>query len=183
MTTDPKGASGAAKAQLHLIPLPALEACSGALALGAKKYGERNWANASPGSSTYISAALRHIHAWQSGEDLDPESGLSHLGHAMAGLAIMLDAKALGTLVDERIRREGLQDLKKSLEAIQAARAAKADADWKTSFKGYCKGEVVEVVEGTTLGNAAEQAVKEGFAVRGRTQHDDRFSIAFIKNV
>lgn len=106
MTTDPKGSSGASKAQLHLIPLAAQIECAGALALGKAKYGERNWANASPGSSTYIAASLRHILAWQSGEDLDPESGLSHLGHAMAGLAIMLDAKALGTLVDERVRPE-----------------------------------------------------------------------------
>jgi hypothetical protein len=100
---DPKGAAGSAKAQLHLIPLAALESCAGALALGRAKYGERNWANASPGSSTYISASLRHILAWQSGEDNDPESGLSHLGHAMAGLAIMLDAMKLGTLIDERV--------------------------------------------------------------------------------
>jgi hypothetical protein len=91
---DPKGAAGSAKAQLHLIPLAALESCAGALALGRAKYGERNWANASPGSSTYISASLRHN---------DPESGLSHLGHAMAGLAIMLDAMKLGTLIDERV--------------------------------------------------------------------------------
>ena len=33
---------------------------------------------------------MRHMAAWQAGEDLDPESGRNHLGHAMCNLLQML---------------------------------------------------------------------------------------------
>lgn len=76
---------------------------AGAHQLGAEKYGERNWVQNKVQTNTYISAMLRHIAAYKEGEDLDPESGISHLGHVMAGCAILLDAQKAGTLVDNRV--------------------------------------------------------------------------------
>jgi hypothetical protein len=102
--TDPKGEVGKSKPQLHLIPRVSLEAQAGALQLGAKKYGEANWRYNTVCQSTYISAIMRHTAAFQDGEDLDPESGLSHLGHVMASCAIILDAAKCGTLVDDRVK-------------------------------------------------------------------------------
>jgi hypothetical protein len=101
--TDPKGKVGQTKPQLHLIPKVSLEEQAAALQCGKIKYGERNWVQNKVCQSTYISAMLRHIAAFQDGEDLDPESGASHLGHVMAGCAIILDAKKVGTLVDDRV--------------------------------------------------------------------------------
>lgn len=54
-------------------------------AFGAKKYERNNWMK----GFTYtrsLAAALRHTYAFLWGEDLDPESGLPHLAHAIASL-------------------------------------------------------------------------------------------------
>ena len=51
-------------------------------------------------------AAMRHIMAWNDGEDVDPESGHSHLGHAMAALAMLCDNIAEGTSTEGRYGRE-----------------------------------------------------------------------------
>lgn len=101
---DTKGEVGKSKPQLHLIPRVSLEAQAGALELGRHKYGESNWRYNTVCQSTYISAIMRHTAALQDGEDLDPESGISHLGHIMAGCAIILDAAKCGTLVDDRVK-------------------------------------------------------------------------------
>jgi dATP/dGTP diphosphohydrolase len=100
---DPKGEAGKQKPQLHLVPSVALVECAKALKCGADKYTERNWANAEVCQSTYLSAILRHVGEIQDGEDIDPESGASHLGHIMANCAILLDARKCGTLVDDRV--------------------------------------------------------------------------------
>ena len=36
-----------------------------------------------------LACALRHLAAFQRGEDLDPESGLPHLAHAMCNLRML----------------------------------------------------------------------------------------------
>ncbi len=71
---------------------------------GADKYGERNWLIDHIKASTYVGAIRRHLKAWSEGEDLDPESGRPHLSHIRACCAIVLDAKAHGTLIDNRNR-------------------------------------------------------------------------------
>ena len=48
---------------------------------GAKKYSRNNWKKGFKVSRS-LAAALRHIFAFLSGQTNDPESGLSHLGHA-----------------------------------------------------------------------------------------------------
>lgn len=51
------------------------------MAFGAKKYAAHNWRGGIE-RSRLVSAALRHILAYNEGEDVDPETGLSHLDHA-----------------------------------------------------------------------------------------------------
>jgi hypothetical protein len=103
--TDPKKAYGQDKAQLHLLPTSGLVAAAGALSLGGSKYGYWNWRGTTVAPSTYVGAAMRHLLAWRDGEDIDPESGVSHLGHVMANCAIILDAIEHGTLVDDRPKK------------------------------------------------------------------------------
>ena len=55
------------------------------LTFGAKKYAPNNWQKCED-TSRYKDALLRHIYAYLGGEQLDPESGLPHLGHAAFGL-------------------------------------------------------------------------------------------------
>lgn len=102
MRQDPKGEAAKLKPQLQLIP-PALNyATAGALALGAKKYGPWNWRANKIEIMTYVGAIRRHLDAFVEGENLDDESGVSHLGHIAACCGIMLDAQPEGTLVDNR---------------------------------------------------------------------------------
>lgn len=52
---------------------------------GAKKYSRGNWKKGFKITRS-LAAALRHIFAYLGGEDNDPESGLSHLGHAVCSI-------------------------------------------------------------------------------------------------
>ena len=74
---------------------------------GADKYGERNWRVDPIKSSTYEAAILRHFMAYfYDREDVDPDSGYSHLYHIRACCAVMLDAEIHGTLIDDRGRTQ-----------------------------------------------------------------------------
>ena len=73
------------KAPLAWIPRECTEGIAKVLAFGAEKYDKDNWRKGIP-MSKCISASLRHINAYNDGEDLDPESGLPHIDHALCGL-------------------------------------------------------------------------------------------------
>lgn len=99
---NPKDLAGRSKPQLHLIPLPALLSVSRVMELGSAKYGPHNWRDQPIGHTPYISAMMRHLIAFSGGEDLDPESGQSHLAHIASGAMILLDAREAGTAKDDR---------------------------------------------------------------------------------
>lgn len=67
--------------------------------------GSFNWRRTGVCASTYVHAILRHLNAWRDGEDLDPESGRSHIAHVACCCNILLDAAACGTLDDDRNKR------------------------------------------------------------------------------
>lgn len=100
--SNPKQAFADNKIPLHLWPTHV--SALGALALldGAGKYGRANWRAVGVRATTYIDALGRHVAAWAEGEDTDPQSGLPHLAHALACIAIIVDAQAAGKLTDDR---------------------------------------------------------------------------------
>lgn len=102
MTTNPKDLIGVTKPPLHLVPAAATLEESLVFELGKRKYGPYNWRLHPVRFTIYLDAALRHILSALDGEDIDPESGRSHIAHARACMAIILDAKATGNLVDDR---------------------------------------------------------------------------------
>lgn len=53
-----------------------------------KKYPPNNWRKGLP-YSKYYAALRRHLLAWWTGEDIDPESGLPHLHHALCNLSFL----------------------------------------------------------------------------------------------
>lgn len=102
---DPKGAAGALKAPMHLIPPYALEQTAWVHKFGAEKYGPYNWRKTGVCATTYVSAIIRHLDAWRDGQDMDPESGISHIAHIASSCNILLDAGHCGTLQDDRNKK------------------------------------------------------------------------------
>ena len=78
------------KADYSLIPLASMKEAAKVLEYGATKYAVDNWRKPTDWRVSYA-CLMRHMAAWQSGEDLDPESGFNHLGHAMCNILQMLD--------------------------------------------------------------------------------------------
>lgn len=100
--TNPKDAIGSDKIPLHLWPETATILGSLGLLDGALKYGRANYRAIGVRASIYYDAARRHLNAWFEGEDVDPDSGLPHLAHLLATIAIVVDAGAAGKLNDDR---------------------------------------------------------------------------------
>jgi hypothetical protein len=92
------------KPPMSLISRTALIEEAKVLAFGKDKYGAHNW-RAGMDFSRLMDACLRHVYAFADGEDLDSETGLSHLAHARCCLAFLLEyqGKRLGT--DDRYGR------------------------------------------------------------------------------
>ena len=75
------------KPDWSLVPFESLEGMVKVLEFGAQKYAGWNWTT--NGGFPYmrvLRSCLRHLFAWSRGEDKDPESGLSHIHHAMCNL-------------------------------------------------------------------------------------------------
>ena len=79
------------KPRMDLLQLEVEKELAKVLTYGLKKYPNLdNWKNVNNAESRYFAALLRHLTAWQSGEELDAESGLSHLAHAGTCLHFMI---------------------------------------------------------------------------------------------
>lgn len=98
---NPKDRLGVKKARLSLVPAAALIETARVFELGARKYGAYNWRGNAVRQTVYLEAAMRHILAALDGEATDPESGAAHEAHALACMAIILDARATGNLSDD----------------------------------------------------------------------------------
>lgn len=89
------------KVRMDLIPPELLEAVGEVLTFGAKKYSERNWELGMDWGRPFA-ALMRHMWAWWSGEDKDPETGMSHLHHAACCIAFLIAFEKRGTGNDDR---------------------------------------------------------------------------------
>jgi len=121
--TNPKDIIGSDKLPLHLWPTTATAmGCLGFLE-GALKYGRSNFRAVGVRSSIYYDAARRHLDAWWEGEDNAPDSGLPHLAHLLACVAILVDAQACNKLNDDRMYpggyREFADDLTKEVRRLK----------------------------------------------------------------
>ena len=99
---NPKTVLGVKKVPVNLVPPSAKHFLAEAFADGAGKYGPYNWRDKTVSASIYYAAAQRHMDAWWDGEDLSHDAKVHHLAHAMACMAIVLDAMTVGRLNDDR---------------------------------------------------------------------------------
>ena len=102
LTTNPKDIFGAKKVSLSKLPAVAVAHAAHAMMDGARKYGAYNWRDKRVIASIYVDAAKRHLDDWFEGIKRADDSGVHHLGHAIACCAIILDAEETGNLIDDR---------------------------------------------------------------------------------
>lgn len=79
----------AEKVRMDLLDPAAIEKLAEVLTFGARKYEQHNWRRGIS-KSRLLAAALRHLFSYMRGEDNDPESGLSHVAHAMCCCMFLL---------------------------------------------------------------------------------------------
>lgn len=101
--SNPKDIVGSDKLPIHLWPTTATALGCLALMDGALKYGRTNYRAVGVRASIYYDALNRHMNAWFEGQDTDSDSGLPHLAHALACVAILVDSQAAGKLNDDRV--------------------------------------------------------------------------------
>ena len=79
------------KLEYGLLPPHALEETVKVLTFGAQKYERGNWQRVPDAKRRYFDAMERHIWAWKKGEQMDPETGINHLAHAMCCLMFLYE--------------------------------------------------------------------------------------------
>ena len=107
------------KPPMDLIPWEAMTGVAQVLDFGRQKYAPHNWRKGFLWSRL-VSAALRHMFTWLSGEDNDPESGMSHIDHALCCLMFLSAHIKSGLGKDDRACRlltEGRADVPEQLPA------------------------------------------------------------------
>ncbi len=100
--TNPKDMVGVKKAPMSTVSVPVMAEVGVAMLEGALKYGRHNYRVVGVRASVYYDATMRHIGSWWEGEDIDPDSRLSHVTKAIASLVVLRDAMIRGKLEDDR---------------------------------------------------------------------------------
>lgn len=91
------------KLPLNLLSTEAMNQTAAVLAFGAEKYASHNWRKGFAWSRP-LAAAMRHITAFNDGENTDPESGLSHLAHAACCIMFLLEFEKTHPHLDDRYK-------------------------------------------------------------------------------
>ena len=94
------------KPRMDLLPPKSIFEVAKVLGFGAEKYGPENWRLLENLQDRYTAGALRHIFAHMDGEDLDPESGMSHLAHALCCLLFKLEIELENAKIEEEMPRD-----------------------------------------------------------------------------
>ena len=128
--TNPKKQYGVSSVPLNM--WSPLASAYGSLALynGSLKYGKANFANTPVEASIYVAAAMRHLLAWACGQEDDPADGVPNLGGVLANVAILLESRAEGMLIDDRLLMSGylkeIDMLKAKVKHLNELHAGKA---------------------------------------------------------
>jgi Domain of unknown function (DUF5664)/Domain of unknown function (DUF4406) len=100
--SNPKDELGIRRMPMSTVPAPVLAGVGVAMLEGALKYGRHNYRSIGVRASVYFDATMRHLMAWWEGEDLDPDSDISHITKAIASLVVLSDSELQGNLTDDR---------------------------------------------------------------------------------
>lgn len=130
--TNPKDAIGIRKAPLSVVPMGVVVEMGVGMLEGTAKYGRHNYRGVGVRSSVYFDATMRHLIAFWEGEDLDPDSGMSHITKALCSLAVWRDAQIQGKCEDDRPPRSVAfyPDMNKKAGEILDKHAGKHPKHW-----------------------------------------------------
>ena len=106
MTTSEGIKYDSAKPKMNLLPPKAILEVAKVLTFGAEKYDAENWRKLDDLQNRYTAGALRHIFAHMDGEELDPETNLSHLAHALCCLLFKLEIE-----LEERFKEKESREI------------------------------------------------------------------------
>lgn len=118
---NPKDNIGSKKVGLNFVSSFVMMEMALGMTEGACKYGAHNYRVAGVRASVYYSAAMRHLMAWHEGEDIDPDSGLSHITKALSCLSVLRDSMHYENWVDDRppkLKDGWIAELNKKTEEI-----------------------------------------------------------------
>ncbi len=93
------------KSRMDLIPSAALQEMGRVMGFGAQKYEDHNWRKGIAWSRC-VAAAMRHLAAFNGGEDLDAESGIGHLAHAAVNLSFLIEYAKTHPEFDDRYKAD-----------------------------------------------------------------------------
>ena len=118
------------KPEMYLLPPLSTLEVGKVLTYGAKKYSPDNWRRLDNLQTRYTSAAMRHLLAHMSGEDVDEETNMSHIAHAICCLMFKLEDELLEKKTEkERLRKS------KSGERTEGYKPFKPLGRTKTYYK------------------------------------------------
>lgn len=88
--TDQSAKADKGKLELSLVNPKLVKAVAEVRMYGTEKYGDsENWQKVEP--KRYVDALYRHLLAYIEGDEVDEESGLSHLAHMACNISFLLD--------------------------------------------------------------------------------------------
>jgi len=117
--SNPKDAVGIRKWRNFVtVPLTVIAEVGTAMLEGHLKYRRHNYRVAGVRASVYVDAALGHIMQWWEGEDLDPDTKLSHITKSIASLVVLRDAMIQDMLNDDRPPKAKLDQVRDDLQNI-----------------------------------------------------------------
>lgn len=119
-STNPKDSIGIRKPRCFHVSSGHVEReVSIAMMEGAMKYGAYNYRVAGVRASVYFDATREHMNSWWAGEDIDPDSGISHITKAIASLYVLRDAMIQNKWQDDRPPEFiNLKDYKAGLQKV-----------------------------------------------------------------
>ena len=135
------------KPKMYLLPPKSMVEVSKVLTFGAEKYGPKNWRELEDLQNRYSSAALRHIFAHLDDSELDEDSGLSHLAHAICCLLFKLEIELENASKEnqkERSRKSNVGEYSTSYKLARRLRESEAynneesglrDAEYKLQYE------------------------------------------------
>ena len=99
------------KPPMEYVPYGPLAQVAKVMQTGAEKYGKKNWRQDKILASTYVGAITRHaLLEWAEGINKDKDSGQHPLAHVIACCLLVMDAETHGTLIDDRLDSESINN-------------------------------------------------------------------------